>query len=114
LLSQQDRHFGADLGLDSATTTTLLGYARNNAADKHQTEAAFKIDASVPASAAPLRITETPYWVKKHRDVTAAEWTLPWIRSRANCEACHLDAQAATFEDGAMRIPRSAPAAKTL
>ncbi len=114
LLSRQEQHFGADLGLDSATTATLLGYARNNAADKQRTEAAFKIGASVPASAVPLRISETPYWVKKHRGVTAAEWALPWIKSRANCEACHLDAQAATFEDGAMRIPRSAPAAKTL
>jgi hypothetical protein len=111
LLSAQDRHFGADLALDSATTATLLVYARNNAADQHQTEAAFKIDGSIPAAAAPLRITETPYWVKKHRGVAAADWALPWIKSRANCAACHQDAQAATFEDAAMSIPRSAAAA---
>jgi cytochrome b len=114
LLAQQDRHFGADLALDSATTATLLGYAGNNAAGLHQTEAAFKIDSSIAAAAAPLRITETPYWVKKHRDVAAADWALPWIKSKANCAACHQDAQAGTFEDAAMSIPRSAAAAKPL
>jgi cytochrome b len=114
LLAQQGRHFGADLAPDSATTATLLGYAMNNAADKRRTEAAFKIDSSVPVTAAPLRITETPYWLKKHRDIAAADWTLPWIKSKSNCEACHLDAQSGTFEDAAMRIPRSAPATKQL
>jgi hypothetical protein len=112
LLAEQSRHFGADLALDAATTATLLTYARNNAADKRRSEAAFKIDSSVPAAAAPMRITETPYWLKKHSDIAAADWALPWIKSKANCGACHLDAQAGTFEDAAMTIPRSAPAAK--
>ncbi len=112
LLAQQNQHFGADLGLDGASSAALLAYALENSAEKHATEAAYKIDASIPANVTPLRITQTPYWSKKHREIANADWNLPWIKSRANCGACHQDAQAGTFEDAAMKIPRSAPAAR--
>lgn len=112
LLDQQHLHFGADLALDDATTAALLAFALDHAAEKHATEPAFKIDSSIPADAVPLRITQTPYWIKKHREVAAQDWDLPWIKSKSNCEACHQDAQAGTFEDAAMRIPRTAPAAR--
>ncbi len=112
LLAQQDQHFGADLGLDGATQAALLDYAVANAAETHATEAAYKIDASIPAKLTPLRITQTPYWVKKHHEITNADWDLPWIKSQTNCGACHLDALAGSFEDAAMKIPRSAPGAR--
>jgi hypothetical protein len=53
-----------------------------------------------------LRITETPYWVDKHSEIAATDWRLPQVKSKINCAACHLDAEAGTFEDAAMRIPR--------
>jgi hypothetical protein len=53
-----------------------------------------------------LRITETPYWLKKHREITDADWRSPQVKSKANCDACHLDALDGTFEDAAMRMPR--------
>jgi hypothetical protein len=57
----------------------------------------------------PLRITETPYWVEKHREIPESDWQLPLVNSKSNCAACHLDALAGTFEDAAMRIPRESP-----
>ena len=106
LMAQQAQHFGSDLALDEATTQALLAFLTQESADKHATEAAFKIEQSLPASAAPLRITETPYWVKKHRELSAADWQLPAVKSKANCGACHSDAEAGTFEDAAMKVPR--------
>lgn len=105
LLAQQDRHFGDDLGLDTAGVARLLEFAVAHAAEQGATEAAWKIDRSVPTDATPLRITETPYWVKKHREITAADWNKPQVKSKANCAACHLDAEAGTYEDAAMRVP---------
>jgi mono/diheme cytochrome c family protein len=58
---------------------------------------------SLAPGATPLRITDTPYWVSKHRGITPAQWAKPSIKSKANCAACHQDAEAGTFEDGAMR-----------
>ena len=109
LLQQQDRHFGADLGLDAATTAALANFASGNAAERHQTEAAYKIERSLGPQTVALRITETPYWVGKHREIGNPIWNLAWIKSKANCTACHADAADGTFEDGAMQIPQKAP-----
>ncbi len=105
IMAEQTQHFGADLAFDAPTSAALLTFMTENSADRHQTEPASKIDRSLKIEAAPLRITETPYWVKKHKDIAAADWQLPQVKSKANCAACHLDAEAGTFEDAAMRLP---------
>jgi cytochrome b len=106
ILAEQDQHFGTDLGLDAPTSAALLAFLNANAAEKHLTEAGVKIDRSVSPDVSPLRITETPYWIKKHRDIKDADWRAPKVKSKTNCDACHLDAIAGTFEDAAMRIPK--------
>lgn len=105
LMAEQQTHFGADLALDEPTRAALLAFMSANSADRQQTEPAFKIGQSLPPDATPLRITETPYWIKKHRDITDAQWMQPLVKSKTNCAACHQDAEAGTFEDAAMQIP---------
>lgn len=105
LLAQQGRHFGADLGLSQTTVSELLAWAEVNAAERGASEAAWKINRSLKAEAVPLRITETPYWVRKHRAIASADWGKATVKSRANCPACHLDAEAGTYDDAAMRVP---------
>ncbi|MFA7242674.1 MAG: cytochrome b/b6 domain-containing protein [Sulfuricellaceae bacterium] len=105
-MAEQDKHFGADLALDAPTRDALLAFAVANAAERHATEAAFKIERSVKPDSTPQRITETPYWIRKHKDIAAADWRLPLVKNKANCAACHQDAETGTFEDAAMRIPR--------
>lgn len=107
MMAEQDKHFGSDLGLDPATSQTVLQFLLDNAADRHQTEAAFKIDQSVPKDAAPQRITDTRYWIRKHREIAAVDWARASVKNKNNCGACHSDADAGTFEDGAMRIPQN-------
>jgi cytochrome b len=106
LMSEQQKHFGADLAFDAPTSAALLAFMTANSSEQKQTEPAFKIDKSLAPDAAPLRITETPYWVKKHREITSAEWTQPLVKSKSNCAACHSDAEAGTFEDAAMQMPK--------
>jgi cytochrome b len=112
IMIEQNQHFGTDLGLDAATTAVVLKFLLDNAADKHLTEAGFKIDRSIPLGVTLLRITETPKWQEKHREIEPADWANPQVKSKNNCPACHTDADAGTFEDGAMTIPEMpAPAA---
>lgn len=106
LMAEQDKHFGTDLALDEATRAAVLAFLVNNAAENSNREAAFKINRSIKADVTPLRITETPYWVNKHREITDNVWRSAKVKSKANCTACHLDAEAGTFEDAAMHIPR--------
>ena len=105
MMAEQGQHFGTDLGLDAATTAAVLKFMVDNAAQNHATEAAFKIEQSIPKDAAPLRITETPYWIKKHHEIADSDWAHPLVKSKTNCIACHADADEGSFEDGAMQIP---------
>ena len=110
MMAEQGQHFGTDLGLDAATVDAVLTFMVDNAAEKQAVEAAYKIGQSIPASETPLRITDTAYWVKKHREIATSDWANPLVKSKTNCAACHIDADAGTFEDGAMRIPGAPPA----
>jgi len=112
MLDHQDRHFGDDLVLDAETVQALRLFAIANAAETASTEAAWKINASLSQAATPQRISTTPHWKQKHADIADAVWRRNSVQSKANCEACHLDASRGTFEDSAMRIP--APLAPTI
>lgn len=105
LFIEQQDHFGEDLGLETEMAQKLLHFAIPHAAETLPTEAAWKISRSIPATETPLRITETQYWKRKHLEIPDDLWQQNTVRSRANCAACHLDAQQGTFEDGAMRVP---------
>jgi cytochrome b len=109
IMAEQARHFGTDLALDGPTSAAVLAFMVRNAAESSPTEAAFKMNRSIPPETTPLRVTEAPYWVDKHSGIREFDWRLPLVKSRTNCAACHLDAVAGTFEDAAMRIPRKSP-----
>lgn len=106
LMVEQDKHFGTDLALDPEVSAAVLGFLVRNAAEYSKREAAFKINRSIKADVTPLRITETPYWVNKHHEIVDAVWRSAKVKSKANCAACHLDAEQGTFEDAAMQLPR--------
>ncbi len=106
LMDRQQDHFGEALGLDATATAGILKFLQDNSAETGMTEPAFKINRSIPEDSTPLRITETGYWIEKHRDVTNGAWRNPKVGSKANCGACHLDAEQGTFEDAAMRLPK--------
>lgn len=105
MMDQQEDHFGDDLFLEQETIDELLSYARAYAADQEQTEAAWRMNRSIPAREAPLRITRVDYWVHKHEEIDDAVWKRTMIKAKSNCVACHLDARQGTFEDADMRIP---------
>lgn len=105
LLERQHDHFGEDLALDEKTVAELRRFLMKNAAESHFTEPAWKISQSLPANETPLRITETPYWIEKHREIDKRYWHSDKVAGKSDCGACHLDAEAGTFEDSAMRLP---------
>lgn len=108
ILAEKDNHFERKLKFDAPTAAAVLKFLTDNSADKHFTEAAFKIEQSIPKDSTPLRITETPFWVKKHRNIKDEDWVNPEVKHKYNCVACHEDAKAGTFEDAAMHIPDAA------
>jgi len=109
MLAEQADHFGEDLGLDAETLATLERFAVANAAERGLSEPARKQIRTIPAGEAPLRITATAYWREQHAKIDDRYWRRPDVGSRANCAACHLDAELGTFEDAAMHLPKGTP-----
>lgn len=106
IMEGQADHFGDDLALDDATVAEVTTFLVENAAEKHMSEPAWKVDRSIAPNQVPLRITDTMYWKNKHSEIDAELWKSPKVKSKANCKACHLDAEQGTFEDSGMRLPK--------
>jgi hypothetical protein len=93
MMGQLDKHFGDDASLDAATARKITDYLLANAADTGGQRFSGKLLRGVAMDNAPLRITELPKWVREHRKVSAQEWQHKDVRTKANCVACHVDAE---------------------
>ncbi|THF65077.1 diheme cytochrome c [Pseudothauera rhizosphaerae] len=99
MMQTLDRHFGDDASLDARTAERIETYLMLHAADGQGARYAGKMLRGVAPGQAPLRITELPKWRREHREVSRAEWADPKVGSKANCAACHRDAERGYFED---------------
>ncbi|MCU7805747.1 MAG: cytochrome b/b6 domain-containing protein [Candidatus Thiodiazotropha sp. (ex Lucinoma borealis)] len=105
MMEDQTSHFEEDLYLEQDIVKEIETFLVENAAEQGLTEAAWKINRSIPNTETLLRITEAPYWIKKHQEISDAVWEHPKVNGKVSCAGCHLDAEAGTFEDAAMHLP---------
>lgn len=94
LMAGLERHFGVDAGLDPKTKGEILDLLISYAGTGRR------------HSAAPLRITETAWFRHEHDEVSASLWPSPPIKSAANCQACHVEADSGHYSERSVRIPR--------
>lgn len=81
-------HFGDDASLPPAQKEAIRAVLVAGAGrDRH------------PDAIAPLRISETGWFVKEHRRITPAVWQRADIKSKANCTACHRQAEQGIYDD---------------
>ncbi|CAH1748983.1 Cytochrome C [Thauera humireducens] len=92
-----DQHFGDDASLDAETAAAITRYLVDHAGDAPGQ--ASKLLRGLRAGDAPLRITELPKWAREHDEVSRSDWTRKDVGSKANCAACHIDAEKGYFED---------------
>lgn len=106
-LDRPDDHFGLAWQFDAKRLAEIRTFLMRNSAETEMTEAAYRINRSIPADVTPLRITETPFWIEKHSKIDNATWSSPAVHSKSACQACHRDAMYGTFDDAAIRLPSS-------
>ncbi|MBT0962849.1 diheme cytochrome c [Denitromonas iodatirespirans] len=99
VMGELDNHFGDDASVDAATARQINTYLMAHAADSAGNGGMHRWLRGVSAAAAPQRITELPKWVREHREVARSDWTRKEVASKANCVACHVDAERGYFED---------------
>lgn len=97
-------HFGSSVVISDQEKSEVSNYLLVNAADKTSMKIGSKI-AGCLNGAAPSRITDVPYIVRKHRGVSPDVFKRKSIGALANCIACHASAPMARFDDDNVQIP---------
>ncbi len=99
-----DKHFGSDASLDAgnnnARRAAITDFLGRNAGGR-------KTGITADAKGQPLlRISDTAYFRRKHREVEPAVWKRPSIKSPANCAACHTRAADGDYSERSITIPK--------
>lgn len=92
-----ENHFGTDATLDPTDHKTIQNYLAAHAS-KNDRMRDMK-------GAVALRISETPYFVREHHEVTKKMVTQSQVKSFANCNACHTQAANGSYREREIRIP---------
>ena len=91
-----DKHFGTDASLDAVAAVEIGAFLTENAA---RGKRAWRAGSA-------LRITETAWFRKEHRKVSAATWKNSKVKSPANCSACHTGAERGDYSEHSVSVPR--------
>ena len=96
IMSGLDKHFGSDAFMDAQDNKEITAFLVSNASSRWN------------SSAAPLRITETAWFTRKHdtHEISPSVWKNPKVKSPANCAACHRQADTGNFNEDDISIPR--------
>ncbi len=95
IMATLDNHYGEDASLDADTTARIRDWLVAHSAETADTRAAhvFRLDPPAGITA----ITDTPFWKQRHGGISDAAFKSPEVGSRANCAACHEDAESGWF-----------------
>jgi len=100
ILNNLSNHFGEDASVDPKALTDIIAHHVANASDVVNSRGARKWREGLNKNEAPKRITLAPRFIRKHDD---GDFTRMWkklnVKSKADCVACHEDAQKGIFED---------------
>jgi ferredoxin len=106
MMANLDNHFDENAELDKETQTELTTYLITNAADHADYKRSQRIMGSLSKNDTPLRITETPYFLRKHNEIPRKVIeNNPKLSSFSQCAACHVNAEKGSYDEDEVRIP---------
>lgn len=101
-----DDHFGDNAELAPGTRKELLNYLIENSADHSEYRRSQKIMRSLGQNKIVDRITQTPYFIRKHDEIPKRYISEnEKVASLSNCESCHQNAEKGSFDDDEVSIP---------
>ena len=101
-----ENHYGDNAELDALTYQELLTYLTTNAADHSEYRRSQKIVRSLKSHETVDRITQTPYFIRKHDEIPK-RFVIdnPKVGSFSQCNLCHLNAKKGSFTEDEVSIP---------
>lgn len=100
IMTRLDDHFGENAEVGAEAAAGITGYLMRNAGAE---ERGMLKDIPAPA---PIRITDLPYFERKHDEVP--DYLVkgnPEVGSFSNCNACHEGAIKGDFDEDRINIP---------
>lgn len=94
ILNGLGKHFGTDASVDAKPLAELRAFLDSNAGR----------DRRASAGTPGLRITETDWFRREHREVPMATWKGAAVKSPANCAACHTGAESGDYSERGIRV----------
>lgn len=91
-----DKHYGTDASLDPESIRIISQWLDQYAGTYKRVSTAPHND----------RITESAWFIRKHRKITDTTWNNPKVKSKSNCMACHTTADTGNYDDDAVKVPR--------
>ena len=91
-------HFGEDASLPAAPAAAIRATLTENAGDVIGQGRAGKAMRRLGSERTPVRITETPDFLRKHQ-LPERAWRDPKVVTKSNCPACHAGAERGWYED---------------
>jgi len=105
MMTELDSHFGENAELDADTQATLQTYLLKNSAESAD-YSRFKNIATHTKTNAPQRITDTPYFQRKHDEIPSRLVKgNPKVGSFSQCDTCHTGAQKGSYDEHGVKIP---------
>jgi hypothetical protein len=91
-----DKHYGSDASMAPEQVQQVSTWLKANAGTYKRVREEPPQD----------RITRSAWFARKHREVDPAVWKRVSVKSAAQCEACHTQAENGNFDEHQVRIPR--------
>ena len=95
LMTSLESHFGEDASLDNESVNQITEYLISQAADSHWAGNRFSRG---QMNDWPIRITETDYWLREHKNQSFKDPINLEDISPVDCVACHDDASRGIFD----------------
>lgn len=106
MMNNLSDHFGSDATLEPGDRKALLKYLTKNAAEHAmQYKRSRRIVNSIATGSTVEKITDIPYFVRKHRRIPQRVIMQEEVSSLSNCTACHTTASKGVYNERAIKIP---------
>lgn len=93
LMGGLDKHFGANAALESKEQQEISAFLQRHGASSERYVTNI------------MRISDTPWFKREHREVSRATWADPAVKSRSNCTSCHVNAERGDWSERGIRVP---------
>lgn len=106
VIKNLENHFDTDASLEPGDNKKILRYLVDNSAEKFSNyKRSRKINNSIYRDETPIAVTDTRYFIKKHRDIRKKLITQKEVGSLSNCMACHTTADRGSYSERDINIP---------